>query len=385
VDDEAVTTTEETTPAGPAPLAGYTVGVTAARRREELSSLLERRGARVVGAPAIRTVPLADDTELLAATRSCLAAPLDVVVVTTAVGFRGWLGAADGWGLGQPLTGMLGSARILARGPKARGAVRGAGLRDDWSPESESSAEVLEHLLARGVAGRRIAVQLHGDPLVEFVAALRGAGADVVPVPVYRWEPPEDVAPLHRLIELIVARRVDAVAFTSAPAAVSLLATADELGRSGAVRDALRTDVLAACVGPVTAAPLERAGVPSVQPDRFRLGALVREIAEALPARSRVLAVAGGHLHVRGHAVVLDGELRSLPPAPLAVLRALARHPGEVLDHAALRAAARDGGEAGTAVETAVAGLRAMLRPDLVQTVVGRGYRLAHEAEVRAV
>ena len=47
----------------PLPLAGYTVAVTAARRREELGALLARRGARVVYAPAIRIVPLADDTE----------------------------------------------------------------------------------------------------------------------------------------------------------------------------------------------------------------------------------------------------------------------------------------------------------------------------------
>ena len=43
------------------PLAGYTVAVTAARRKEELGALLDRRGARVVYAPAIRIVPLADD------------------------------------------------------------------------------------------------------------------------------------------------------------------------------------------------------------------------------------------------------------------------------------------------------------------------------------
>jgi uroporphyrinogen-III synthase len=383
-DDEGVSDAEETAQPGPAPLAGYTVGVTAARRREELSSLLERRGAKVVGAPAIRTVPLADDTELLAATRSCLAGPLDAVVVTTAVGFRGWLEAAAGWGLAEPLTEALRSARILARGPKARGAIRGAGLLDDWSPESESTAEVLAHLLAGGVAGLRIAVQLHGDPLAEVLAALGAAGAEVVRVPVYRWEPPEDVAPLHRMVGLVADRRLDAVVFTSAPAAASVLATAAELGRHDAVVDALRSDVLAACVGPVTAAPLERAGIPTVQPERFRLGALVREIAGALPARSPVLPVAGGALQVRGHAVVLDGELHALPPGPLAVLRALARHPGEVLDGAALRTAAREGDDVGTAVETAVDGVRAMLRPDLVQTVLGRGYRLAYEPEVRA-
>ena len=52
------------------PLAGYTVGITAARRREEFAAALERRGAKVVSAPAIRIVPLADDSELRAATRA---------------------------------------------------------------------------------------------------------------------------------------------------------------------------------------------------------------------------------------------------------------------------------------------------------------------------
>src|SRR5829696_3854091 len=92
----AVTDTERTpeTAVDVLPLAGYTVAVTAARRREELGALLERRGARVVHAPAIRTVPLADDAELVAATRRVLEHPVEIVVATTGVGFRGWLEAA---------------------------------------------------------------------------------------------------------------------------------------------------------------------------------------------------------------------------------------------------------------------------------------------------
>ena len=184
---------------------------------------------------------------------------------------------------------------VLARGPKVRGAIRAAGLRETWSPESESSAEVLEHLLADyDLTGKRIAVQLHGDPLTEFIAALRQAGAEVIEVPVYRWVPPEDPEPLHRLIEAVAARAVDAVAFTSAPAAANFLATADQQGRGEAVRAALTGPVLAACVGPVTAAPLIQAGLPVIQPTRSRLGALVKEIAEQLPRREQRLAEPSG-------------------------------------------------------------------------------------------
>ena len=184
------------------PLAGYTVGVTAARRREELGAALERNGARVLYGPAIRIVPLADDTLLREATERCLAEPLDFVVATTGVGFRGWLDAAEGWGLAAALSERLAAATILTRGPKALGAVRAAGLREAWSPESESSAEMLAHLLAlHELRGKRVAVQLHGEPLRDVVDGLRGAGADVVEIPVYRWVSPEDEEPLRRLIE----------------------------------------------------------------------------------------------------------------------------------------------------------------------------------------
>ena len=241
----------ETEPEAPLlPLAGYTVAVTAARRKEELGALLDRRGARVVYAPAIRIVPLSDDAELVAATREVMARPVDLVIATTGVGFRGWLEAADAWDL--PLVEHLKPARVLARGPKARGAIRGGGLVDAWSPESESSAEVLTHLLsgAEGpLEGRRIAVQLHGDPLPDLVAALRDAGAEVVTVPVYRWVLPEDVVPVRRLVASIVAGAVDAVTFTSAPAAASLLTVADELGQREALVAAMKNRVLAIAVG----------------------------------------------------------------------------------------------------------------------------------------
>jgi uroporphyrinogen-III synthase len=52
------------------PLAGFTVGVTAERRRDEMAALLRRRGARVVVAPTISIVPLADDQALHAATEA---------------------------------------------------------------------------------------------------------------------------------------------------------------------------------------------------------------------------------------------------------------------------------------------------------------------------
>jgi uroporphyrinogen-III synthase len=365
-------------PDGVEPLAGFCVGVTAARRADELATLLERRGATVLRAPALRIVPLADDTELLAATKHLIDAAPDVVVATTAIGFRGWVEAAEGWGFGGALLDRLRSTELLARGPKVKGAIRAAGLTEAWSPGSESMAEVLERLLAEGVAGRRVAVQLHGEPLPGFTDALRQAGAEVIGVPVYRWMPPEDLGPLDRLLDAVTGRGVDALAFTSAPAVASLLDRAAHRGIRDEVLAALRGPVLAACVGPVTAVPLEALDVPTAQPERFRLGPLVQLIAAELPARTHPLPVAGHRLEVRGHAVVVDGRLRAVPPAGMALLRALARRPGWVVSRADLLAALPGSGRDEHAVETAMARLRTALgAPKLVQTVVKRGYRLA--------
>lgn len=365
------------------PLIGFTIGVTAARRAEELTTLLNRRGATVVHAPAIRIIPLSDDVELERVTRQVIENPPRITVATTAIGFRGWIGAAEGWGRAEELTHALSQTRILARGPKVTGAIRAADLREEWSPASESSAEVLEHLLAEGVEGVRIAVQLHGattewEPSPDLCTVLRDAGADVIAVPVYRWTPPDDQGPMDRMIELVADRALDAVSFTSAPAVASMLMRAKETGMLELLLRALRTNVVAACVGPVTAAPLVERGVPVTTPNRARLGSLARHIAEELPRRANRIEAGGHELSVRGGCVLVDGTVRSVAPAAMTLMRTLAARPGRVVSREELLAALPGGGGDTHAVETAMARLRASLgAPKAIQTVVKRGYRLA--------
>ncbi|WP_019203713.1 uroporphyrinogen-III synthase [Tsukamurella sp. 1534] len=364
-----------------APLTGFTVAVTAARRADELTTMLERRGAAVTAAPAISMVPLADDERLRAATDELLAEPPDLLVATTGIGFRGWLEAAEGWGVAEQLLAALGAGRVISRGPKATGALRAAGLREEWSPPSESSAEVLSHLSGSDLTGQRVAVQLHGatdewDPNPGLLDGLRDLGAEIVSVPVYRWEQPADRTGLNRIVEGISVAEVDAVTFTSAPAAASLLERAAELGLDGAVAAALRGPVVPYCVGPVTATPLDRVGITSVTPERMRLGALARLVEQDLPTRRPDLAVAGHRLGIRARGAVVDGDWRELTPTSITLLRLLTKEPGTVVSRDDLLTAL--GGDDPHAVEAAVARLRSGLgHKEIVATVVKRGYRLA--------
>jgi uroporphyrinogen-III synthase len=361
------------------PLAGFTVAVTAERRREELTALLERRGARVLVAPVITIVPLGDDQALHAATEACVGLAPDIVIATTGIGFRGWLEAAEGWGMGDTLRAALNRARLIARGAKPCGAIRAADLREDWSAVSESSEEILERLLAQGIAGRRIAVQLHGGPQADFTGALRAAGAAVVEIPVYRWTLPPDIAPVRRLVGQLTAGQVDAVTFTSAPAVQALL---DIAGDSAAeVLDQFRGTTMAACVGPVTAASLVAQDIPVVTPSRSRLGALVKVVTDELPRRAPRLRVAGTTLEIRGHAVLIDGRVQTLPPAAMAILASLAERPGTVVAKERL-AGALPRGTDGHAVDVAIARLRTALgSAGHIETVIKRGFRLRVDEE----
>ena len=351
------------------PLAGFRIGVTAARKVEEQTALLERRGATVVWAPALSLNPNhVDDDSLRAATEDVLSRPVDVFLATTGIGIKAWFAAAESWGLLDDLLAALGAAEILARGPKSVGALRRRGLQELWAPESEAFEDVLEHLRGRDLTGQRIVVQEHGQSLSMAAHALRRQGADVTTVSVYRVLSADDPGPMFHLIDQVADRELHAVTFTSAPAIAALMEAAGSTGRRDELVGAFQADVVASCVGPVTAAAFEMWGVPSIFPDRSRLAAMIKQLETELPARASGLsfAVAGHTLLVpsdSGGVVFVDGIEARLSPAPFAVLQALLVNPGHVVSRRQLLAALPSG-TAGSehAVEMAVARLRAAPR-----------------------
>lgn len=362
----------------PPVLAGTRILVTAQRRSAELAGALERRGATVTVAPTLGMVSELDEEGLLAATRAILRDPVDTLVVTTGIGFRGWMDAAAAAGLDDELLDVLAKARIVARGPKARGAIVAAGLKADWVAESETSAEIASHLVTRGVDGERIAVQHHaaGDPLLE--TQLHDAGADVLALEVYRWGPPEEPTLVTDTALAVAAGEFDAVVFTSAPAAVAWLAEVEHQGVTEIVAArAAHGRLMMAAVGPVTAEPLVNAGMTTLYPDRSRMGALVRLVITTLGNDSGGVRTTAGVLRVRAAGATLDHDPLPLSPNGLAVLRRLARTPGEVVSREELLGALPGASEDPHTAEVAVARLRdALGERQLVRTVIKRGYVL---------
>ena len=264
-------------------LRGKTIAITEARRAAELVSLITKLGGVPCSAPAVREVPRRDQRPALDALERICRREVSVIVFLTGVGTRAFFGLAAEGGKREMLLKALGGMFVAARGPKPVAVLREAGVRIDLVPKEPTSEGLLGGLPEDQLRGRVVAVQLYGEENPFLVEGLRARGATVLEIPLYEWALPEDQEPLVRLIQDLIAERIDVVAFTSSPQIKHLFVVADRLGLHDELIAALRQKVTVAVVGPVCRATLAEHGIaPRIQADKGTMGALVHAIADHL-------------------------------------------------------------------------------------------------------
>jgi len=305
-------------------LAGFTVAVTADRRRDEQALLLERLGLAVSLYPLLRT----DDHDLATAravTQSLVEEPPDYLVANTGYGMRAWLELAESWGLKAPLVSSLRRGTLIAaRGAKAVGELRRAGLDAWYRAPNETLQEIIERLSREDLNARTVAVQLHGEDSDSLLDALGDSGAVVRSVPVYRMAPAGQGAG-EALVPGIVAGAFDAVTFTAAPQLEAMMAAAAKAGLTVPLLASFNEGgVVAACIGHVCAAAAASAGIGQpLVPEHPRLGSLARAVGKRLASYQLVLEGDHGPVTLSGGLVEVNGEPRELPPAERRALRAV--------------------------------------------------------------
>ena len=117
--------------------------------------------------------------------------------------------------------------------------------------------------------GALVAVQEHGLPSRELYAELAARGAQVLPVPVYKWAPPEDTRSLREAIRDLALEKFDVVLFTLSAQVHHLFRFADETGEHQEVTGGLRRAVVGS-IGPVTSETLREYGIAPAWNHRTR-------------------------------------------------------------------------------------------------------------------
>jgi uroporphyrinogen-III synthase len=346
-------------------LRGFRVAVTANRLVREQTLLFERLGAVVVPLPLVR-LELTPEDETLTVINRVLHDEPQIGVFSTGLGVRWLFAIADSAGVGDELRSTLDRGYVVARGPKARGALTAAGLHVDWMAPGATGAEVIEHLRELPHRDDQLFVQLDGvtEELARHASRAAGLRART-----YTCLPCD--AGLDALASLA---DVHAITFTSPVAVAGLRSAAGD--RLSEVVDRL-AQLTVVAVGPVTGAALHRLGVTNVStPREHRLGAMVRTAAAALAAQTVVLA---DDIQLRGSAIVIGDEPTTLSPGEHRLLVALIDASGSVVTKRSLARKAGVGSDDPHAVEAIVTRLRRRLGPaaQLIETVPRRGYRLA--------
>jgi len=251
------------------------------RRRDQMEKLIRQHGGVPLVAPTMREVPACEASEVSRFIEGVLHGDFDIIVFQTGVGVNYLKEIAAKGAAEEKLIQVLHNLSVVARGPKAAASLRKIGIEPDLvAPEPSTSRDLARALVeAIPLEGKRVAVQEYGTANVEFAEALQAHGAVVTSVTIYRYALPEDTTPVREAIEAIISGNVQVALFTSAPQVRNLMEIAHELGREEQLRRAFSRVVIGA-VGPSCAEALRECGFAvDHEPDKARMGDLVRETA----------------------------------------------------------------------------------------------------------
>ncbi len=255
-------------------LNGKKVVLTGTRRLEEISSLVESRG----GIPLIRSTQgqvCPTEKELEPYIHRLIQGDYDWVVLTTGSGTETILKVAETLGLGEEVKTALRRTKIALRGYKTQNVVKSLGLAPLIRDEDGTTTNLIKTLASHHLKGKRIAIQLYGEPIPELNEFLEKEKVQYDELYPYRYLTP-DPGVLDTLVKEILECEVQGVALTSAVQVRNLFHHGQEQGLSDQLVKAFNEQVVAGVVGKVTAETLQEAGVSRmVKPDRERMGAMI--------------------------------------------------------------------------------------------------------------
>ncbi len=250
------------------PLFGQGIVITRPKEQaEEFAQLLRQQGARVIYFPTIKVVPTAAGQKLDQAIGNVEA--YQWLIFTSANGARLFFKRFSE--LGRDIRDLKG-VRICTIGPATAVVVEERGIKVDLVPESFVAEGVVRAFQNQGISGQRILLpraEVARDVIPEGLTQL-GAQVDVVNV--YRTV--SSGVESGGLRGLISKGDVDVITFTSPSILKNFM---EIMGEDFHLPSSIRI----ACIGPVTAAAVKKAGLKiDIMPERYTIPGMVEAMVD---------------------------------------------------------------------------------------------------------
>jgi len=261
---------------------GLTVAAFESRMEAEIARLIERHGGHPRVAPALREIPLDDNSAALKFGVRLTTERVDLLVLLTGAGTTALFDLLKTRYPWSSIVAALKQTAIVARGPKPVVALKALGLQPTLTvPEPNTWVEVVSTLDEyRPVKGLRVAVQEYGMSNPEFLEALRQRGAEVFPVPIYRWALPEDTGPLKKVLAEIITGNIAVMLVTNAAQIDHVMQLLEQEGTTAQFKEVCKKMIVAS-IGPTASERLRHYDLPiDFEPSHPKMGVLVKEISE---------------------------------------------------------------------------------------------------------
>lgn len=263
---------------------GLRVGALESRMAPEMERLITRHGGIPIVAPSMQEVPLSEHPQALAFGKKLLSGEIDIVVFLTGAGCRTLFEILETRYSLDAIKATLENTVLVVRGPKPAGVLKSLGFHPQIHvPEPNTWRDILEALdvsYPEGLAGKRVAVQEYGVSNPELLEGLKQRGAQVLPVPVYRWTMPDDLTPLQQLLDQILLKKISVLLITNAVQVDHLMKVVEDRSMNNQLKSVL-AHMIVASIGQLASERLRQHGFPvDLEPSHPKMGILVKEASQ---------------------------------------------------------------------------------------------------------
>lgn len=261
---------------------GLTVAAFESRMTAEIARLIERHGGNPLVTPALREIPLDDNSAALNFGDQLTTEQVDMLILLTGIGTTALFDLLKTRYPWSSIVAALKQTALVARGPKPVTALKAFALQPTLTvPEPNTWVDLISTLDEyRPVKGLRVAVQEYGVSNPDLLEALKQRGAEVFQVPIYRWALPEDPGPLRQALNEVIAGKVPVLLITNAAQVDHVMQMLEKDGKVEPFCAALKKMVVAS-IGPTTNERLRHYDLPvDLEPSHSKMGVLVKEASE---------------------------------------------------------------------------------------------------------